>query len=76
MVWGVFMWFGKGVVVRGRAKLRGGDMYSYTYIARFERATRARRGHDVHAGCCPRDRRYQTVLRSVLGFHVKLAVHT
>jgi hypothetical protein len=45
-------------------------MYSYTYIARFERATRARRGHDVHAGCCPRDRRYQTVLRSVLGFHV------
>ena len=82
------MWFGKGVVVRGRAKLRGGDMY--TSIARFERATRARRGHDVHAGCCPRDGRYQTVLRrssgacsafTSLNFRcsrqiVKLAVHT
>ena len=43
---------------------------TYTYLASFQRAVRARRGDHVEAERCLQAGCDKTVLRSVLGFHV------
>jgi hypothetical protein len=43
---------------------------TYTYLAPFQGRVRARRGNDVRAERCPRVRRDQTALWSVLGLHI------
>ena len=43
---------------------------TYTYLASFQRAVRARRGDHVKAERCLRAGCEKTALRSVLGFHV------
>ena len=46
------------------------DDTTYTYLASFQRAVRARRGDDARAERCLRVGCDETALRSVLGFHV------
>ena len=43
---------------------------TYTYLAPFQGRVRARRGNDVRAERCPRVRRDQTALWSVLCLHI------